>query len=358
MKTKFTLLFLVLSLTMSNLAAQDMIMAKAFFKKALKMYEEKDYSKTIELLEKAKENLKSTNPEIIYLEAKARYKNDNNITKTKKLLRKFLDEASPSDNRIDEVSSLLVDIETSGNYFSNGIKKQHTVTYSNGNQFVKHYNMTGDVLKSLQVAKYGTTETVAYYYVDDKLYLRNSRINGKDYKIKTQMFYHNNGNRHIQYTYREDDKIKVTWSDKEYATLLGKRYQTKPAIPKVTNNPDYIWVYNDDGESLQHWSFNKDNEIKYFYTFKRFEGWDDGQYETYLTLSKGKYGAPLEVLETHDNEAIKRIKDYINKYKAEYYIYTINDNGIPQYKEYYKKDRLREKYEYNKSTKGWTRVRI
>lgn len=116
------LLFLFFSI---GISAQNVTMAKAFYKKAQIAYENKNYQEVINLLEKTKENLDGeTNPDIVYLEAKSRLENDINIQKAKKLFKYFINNADKNDERIDEVSGILVDIEVSkeldkfGNFYN------------------------------------------------------------------------------------------------------------------------------------------------------------------------------------------------------------------------------------------------
>lgn len=168
MKLK-TSLFVIFVLITSITGAQNLILAKAFYKKAQQEYSNKNYTKVFKLLNKTKEQLGGeSNPEITYLEAKTHYNSDINVAKAKKLLTQFLEEADPNDSRVDEVSSLIVDIEVNdkideqGNFKSlvgrSGIKtfyydtgeKEWVEEFKKGvkNGFIKRYNKTGILIQS------------------------------------------------------------------------------------------------------------------------------------------------------------------------------------------------------------------
>lgn len=165
LKTK---LFAILALLTIGSNAQNLILAKAFYKKAQQEYSNKNYPKVFKLIAKTKENLGGeTNPEITYLEAKSHYNNDLNVATAKKLLLQFLEKADPSDSRIDEISSLIVDIETSdkidkyGNfkdltnrngektsYYKSG-EREWVQNYVKGvkNGIIKRYNKNGYLIQ-------------------------------------------------------------------------------------------------------------------------------------------------------------------------------------------------------------------
>ncbi|MBJ6366475.1 FKBP-type peptidyl-prolyl cis-trans isomerase [Snuella sedimenti] len=164
-----TILFIAAITISTSASAQNLTLAKAFFKKAQQEYSKKNYTQVFTLLDKAKEQLGGdTNAQIIYLEAKAHYNSDINVNKAKKLLNQFLEEAEPNDSRIDEISSIIVDIEVSdkidkyGNfkditgrsgvktsYYDSG-EKEWVQEYKNGKKegFIKRYNKKGVLIQS------------------------------------------------------------------------------------------------------------------------------------------------------------------------------------------------------------------
>lgn len=104
---------------------QNLVMAKAYYSRAQKEYEKENYEVTLQLIEKAKEELgNSTTVDLIYLEAKTRFQFDNDINECKNLLNQFLNTASDDDSRIREVADLVVEIEVSDDFDAAGNRKE------------------------------------------------------------------------------------------------------------------------------------------------------------------------------------------------------------------------------------------
>lgn len=255
MNSKKTLLIIcILTFTITN--AQNLTLAKAFYKKAQQEYSNKNYTQVFKLLDKTKEQLGGqTNPEITYLEAKTHYNNDINITKAKKLLTQFLEEADPNDSRIDEISSLIVDIEVSdkideqGNFKDisgrSGIKtsyydtgeKEWVQEYKKGkkNGFIKRYNKKGILIQSGSQKNGYVTGFYEWFNSEGKLRQTNF-YNDVGNKTGEQRNYNtSNGKLQYIYTYSHNKKngpYKYFYNDK--LTTVGN-YENDKLKGKLTN---------------------------------------------------------------------------------------------------------------------------
>lgn len=110
MKNIYILLIFICS--MANVQAQNSELAKAFYTKAEAAYKANNYEEALQLIEKCKEQLNGeTNPDILYIEAKARFFGNKEPRFTKVLMNKFIEEAFEDDERVKEIAGLLVDLE-------------------------------------------------------------------------------------------------------------------------------------------------------------------------------------------------------------------------------------------------------
>jgi antitoxin component YwqK of YwqJK toxin-antitoxin module len=214
-----SIFFITALIISTSTRAQNLTLAKAFFKKAQQEYSKKNYTKVFKLLDKAKEQLGGdTNAQIIYLEAKAHYNSDINVNKAKKLLTLFLEKAEPNDSRIDEISSIIVDIEVSDkidkngdfkdirgrsgikiSYYDSGEKKWE-YNYVNGvrNGPIKGYNKQGILIKSGTIVN-GNLEGFYEWFKITK--------NGSRYRNQTNIY---KGNKKNGEEKRFNEKGKLT----------------------------------------------------------------------------------------------------------------------------------------------------
>jgi len=243
LKTK---LFAILALLTIGSNAQNLILAKAFYKKAQQEYSNKNYLKVFKLIEKTKENLGGeTNPEITYLEAKSHYNNDINVATAKKLLLQFLEKADPSDSRIDEISSLIVDIETSDKIDKRG----NFINLTNRNGIKTSYYSTGErewVQNYVKGVKNGTI----------------ARYNKNGFLIQ----YGNQKNGYVQGFYQwmnDDGSLRQTnyYDSRGKKTGTEKRYTYAKSVKKSRENKILQYVYT--------YTSNKKNGVyKYYYKNK------------------------------------------------------------------------------------------
>ena len=107
---KTTLVFLALFIT-NITTSQNFDIAKAYYIKAKEAYSTDNYKKAIEYLESTKNELGSTNPDITYLEILSRFKVNKKDKLVKALSKTFLENASRDDDRIQDVSLIIVEHE-------------------------------------------------------------------------------------------------------------------------------------------------------------------------------------------------------------------------------------------------------
>lgn len=371
-------LLLTLGLVLFGLStnAQNVTMAKAFYKKAQIAYENKDYKEAITLLEKTKENLNGeTNPDIIFLEAKARYFNDININNAKALFEQFLNMADESDSRIEEVSSILVDFETSDDYHPNGLKKRITGTFEDGRKYIRHLTECYIETKTYKTVTEESDKFLGsiQHYVSGNLIFSE---NVKDGKIVSQTFYkyHMLNGKLILSKYYENDlseqflnptkedpynyEKKIIDDISTFNTEVisknlnsncrGKNYSFKYVVPNVDHGFKY---FNQEGNVTIHYQ-----------TFKPRVRISFGKGKGVLEMISGPNA--IEYYEKSSNGMIygnftKNVIKTINTYRPgdEYHeIYHFDENG-----ELIKRDKFkRKKYKYserfNKSDNSWSKI--
>lgn len=337
MKTKFTFFLLVLFVCFAN--GQNVTMAKAFFKKAQKEYEAKNYEASIKLIEKAKVHLDgATNPDIIYLEAKARFEHDVNINKTKALFSQFINQADQKDDRVEEISSILVDIQTSDNFYDNGNRKTRTRFSNYGNKVIAIYNSDGTTLKELTYCKVTTTYSnlktevsfnlceIAYYEV-----------------LNLKSFIH------------RIERIKKGAIDEViyYQNGLKKVLIDKQDWHKFTEYS--ISIYNKNEEEILSYQYTLwDNSNSYYTLVKDYR--DKANFYNSFQVIHFTAFSDIDYIEEHKNIKIgvlKKLKMSYNKGKG-HTILFLNDEGIPLRKEYYKKNKLKNSKVYNAKNNTWS----
>ena len=96
-------------LTIVNISAQEVNIAKAYYVKAREAYSEAKYTEVINYLEKVKEELGTSNPDILYLEVMTRFNIDKRDLQVSNLAEEFIKTANPADDRIQKVSLIAVE---------------------------------------------------------------------------------------------------------------------------------------------------------------------------------------------------------------------------------------------------------
>ena len=118
----FKLAFLVFFFfASSNAFSQNQDIARAYYIKAKEAYASEQYSAVIDYLRDAKNELGSTNPDIIYLELMSKYNRNKKDPQVGELAMDFINSADRSDDRIQEVSLLAVEHKK---LIEAGIKKE------------------------------------------------------------------------------------------------------------------------------------------------------------------------------------------------------------------------------------------
>lgn len=343
---KKILLVLTLILLSTKINAQNITMAKAFYKKAQKEYENKNYKEVITLLEKTVEHLAGeTNPDIIYLEAKSRYVNDININRTKTLFSQFLETADQNDERINEISGILVDIETSNNYYSNGVKKQTESILEDGRVLRQYKNENGIVVLSKILSS------------------------GKDSYVTRISTYSGNKN--------EPFPIKITYYSREGNILSVAYYENEFKRVRVYDNGKHIQHYDENRNLIQRYGYNNNEIYKFtvdggFYSFESFKSWKNDDYVTYFKETSSS-AISVEILETYKYNNIqpiaqhkdlnfglvKKLRVKKNDFNGITFKYVVQEilfgkDGVPIKKEHFnKRGKLKNSFIYNKENKSW-----
>ncbi|NRR91594.1 hypothetical protein HSX10_08480 [Winogradskyella undariae] len=107
---KNTLLLLILFSANISIS-QNMNIAKGYYNKAKESYATNSFTKSLEYIESTKKELGNTNPDITYLEVLVRFKIDKKDSLIKSLSYMFLENADQSDDRIEEVSLIVIEHE-------------------------------------------------------------------------------------------------------------------------------------------------------------------------------------------------------------------------------------------------------
>jgi hypothetical protein len=121
-------------------------------------------------IDSCKEQLNGeTNPNVMYLEIKIRYKYDSHITKTKELISQFIDTYT-KDNRIEELADLLIEINNSDDFCADGKRKRYGFINDKG-LVQRHYFDSNCNLKKLYLNKNNSnfTNVKLNHYKDGKL---------------------------------------------------------------------------------------------------------------------------------------------------------------------------------------------
>jgi len=340
MKLKFTILTLLFTVTFLNTYAQDKVMAKAFFEKARKAYAQEDYENTLKHIEKTKEYLEGkTNPDIIYLEAKAHYYYDLNINKAKNLLKQFLKDADPEDSKISEVASLLADIESNDtNFYENGNIKTKSGLTEAGDRWIVNYNSLGNLLKETHYYKNSNSiKHATYYFNNERVTVILFKKNGD---VSQQRFL-NNGKYIYTNIFKENQKMQSKiWVQKKVENDVVINLE----IPELTNSLFGTFIYNNN-KPRQYIQYNSDGAFENFIVYESFTSSKDNV--KYMNCTDDYY---LQILDQHSNNLVSKISGRNLSYRG-YYIVYFDENGIPLKKEYFTPtDRLKFTKVYNKSS--------
>lgn len=351
MKKIILVIAIILFSTGTN--AQNITMAKAFYKKAQIEYESGNYKKAIKFIESAKENLGDiTNPDIIYLEAKTRFDSDLNITRAKELLTKFMNEADNNDERVAEVSKLLVEIQ--------GIDKRYGKCYRNEYycrfDYDSELNLIFKIGKKIRNEKYINKEVFRKMSLDksrSEEYLNGQKVteryttgNEANYKLYERI-YNNDNNIYIERIFPSIGK-KV-WDNhltKDNATIIN------PQVPA-----EVVDIYDTGKKEIK---FRYDS--KQLYCFKSCENFEYKNFELFITVSN------YEIIEFYPSIGVfkdelknkigypKLVKENLSKGKN-YFVYEFDELGIPIKKNLYsKKDKLKKSYGFDKNDSSWNEI--
>ncbi|GAB1309670.1 hypothetical protein KH5_23530 [Urechidicola sp. KH5] len=326
-------------------------MAKAFYQKAQMAYENENYKEAIDLITETKNNLNgNTNADIIYLEAKARYKSDKNITKAKSLFESFLNESDDDDGRIQEVADILVDIKTSDNFYNNGNIKSKEYVNENGQRIYDSYDASGNRLTSKIYNSKGETnvsQIISYTNLNDKEKIDNVKFYNTNNDVYKVMYYHD-GAKYIEL--------------EDLATAKNGKYNIENPWA-WENTPYYITIYNSNGDPVQGYTpaivrsdYYRPNGL---FIRSAYNSNDYVLYEPKNPLIYSYHDSP-EI-----NSATKEHKYWFGMVKELGYwdeslntwiVMYFNSEGIPEKKEHYKNvymKKLRSTWEYNVSQDQW-----
>ncbi len=337
--------FFFIAISTTNFA-QNTVLAKAFLKKAQKAYDEGHWKDAMTHIEKTKEYIDGTNPDIVYLEAKTRIWHDSNINKSKELFLQFLNEAdAENDTRIEEVADIIADLETSNKYYSNGNNNLKTYKNQKGHYVSEFYNFEGQLIRKVLSAIDDIDQLrIEKYYNKGNLYLKNNYTESK--KLYSQTFYQNNGKPLMQKTFEEGKSNDIEWIAEETKTVNNTKIVTKPKSPIVKNKPKFVWMYNSKGKSAQYWGYNENGIVDKFYTFKFFNSWED--YATHEKLEAKYY--PMEIIQEFDNGMVKELRYWSDQYKGESQVYFFSEEGIPLEKKFFRRWKYKSTMWYNIKT--------
>lgn len=306
MKLKFILipLLIVTSLTFG----QNSTLAKSYYIKAKTELDSDKYVKALEYIEKSKEYAGQTNPDIIYIELKARYEMDININKTKELCTTFLNEAFEDDERTEEVSNLLVNILESDNYYDNGNIKSREFSHG-GIKYVSYFNENGLRYKSYQLL---SKNNKVFYFT-----------------------YHNEGKSRISLSMRKEGFL-VSVRDKENDIKTLQLYTIrKENFSTVTNLNCFVDRSYKTKNDETYFSRNEIGKIISFHPLSQ-----EVQNNMTKDLPKINVGI-IKELEYTNNDGTK-----------DYYIFS--EQGIPLSWKVNKNGRMQKSYSYNINSKNWT----
>ncbi|GAB1309669.1 hypothetical protein KH5_23520 [Urechidicola sp. KH5] len=353
-------------------------MAKAFYKKAQMAYENEDYEEAIDLITETKNNLNgNTNADIIYLEAKARYKNDRNINKAKRLFESFLDEADTDDGRIQEVANILVDIKTSDNFYDNGLRKMITGTFDDGRKYKKYLT---ECYVSTNTCKIVTEESEKYlgsiqHCVGGNLVFRE---NIKDGKINYQTFYkyHSLNGNLILSKYYENYLYEITYypTDEEYRYREEKSFfedistfRTEirdETLKTACKGENYSFNYVIPNEDHGFKYFDNDGNVTIHYMGPAIHifgsnGVKVGTGNIYSQTSIQYYDKESNesIYSDFNMPLIKSIKTEWDGGNGLYHeIYHFDENGQLIKKDQYKRKKYKYSERFNKSDNSWTKI--
>lgn len=352
MKLKSLLILAFILCSLSNTFAQDKVMAKAFFEKARKSYAQENWEETIQHLEKTKEYLEgNTNPDIIYIEAKARYQHDININKTVELFKQFLKDADPEDSKISEVASILVEIESGGNYYENGIRKSYTFIRE-GVQIKQRFNKLGQLLSMQTLNSENDNFNQKVFFHKDLPCLQIDYNN--DGKVIAKHQFNDNGKLLKIIGYSEPNSIE-SMSPAITKDTSGMEIIIKPSLPIVSDlNTLTLELFNANGELKQYLYYYKDTYFLHIvYSFLSFNSFDNDDFvgnKIDITEENSEYYVSrLTIVDYHldINGNPHFVKSLMSKEMStgEYKLYYYDKNGeYIGYKSFSKRGNYIKKY--------------
>lgn len=325
MRTSILTILLFISI-ISN--AQNPSLAKSYYEKAKTSLESESYEQALDYIEKSKEYAGSTNPDIMYVELKARLKTDFNINKAKALTTDFLKDAFEDDDRRNEVSNIFIEIENSDKYYYNGNRKEITeVSSDKSEKCTKYFKKRGWVY-----------QTFCYTNNSANTLLTKTYWKGKDVLDRKETYY--KGSLLSETDYYENNSVK--W---KIETSTG------------------IFILDDFGNVIQKYDLDYKNN-NYIKNFKHSGDFKSGEF----VWKNDRWGGnDLYEIEFYPNTTmtynysdfiytlgvIKKGKRFINRSKNEYEIMKFDESGIALTKEYWKKGKRKKTYTWSVYGKYW-----
>nr|WP_321237640.1 hypothetical protein [uncultured Psychroserpens sp.] len=362
------ILIFTLSLFSFTANCQD-LMAVAFYEKAQRAFENEDFEKAIEHLNKSKEVFGDTNPDILYLEAKSKFEIYTNINEPKQLMQDFLymvEGDQGEETRAKEIANILADIETSDNYYSNGQIVQLFKTCGDGYMCMREYNKAGEIQRIIWKKLPNDWEIKKGYYNKFNIgipfisqfssigMVEEKYCNGNIfYRLKTGNKYY------LENLYYENEILlqrRIIEKLSPQNVLRLKYCDKKFFVPKSDVNTDFVKVYNPIGKKFIFY-YNKEG-------FTSYKNYDSDSDNTTFFNYIGKYEiiqfhtTQFELLKLYGNEIgipkkVKFVKKQYSNSKEDYEIIVFDLNGIPIKKETYKKSKLKSNELYNREKMTW-----
>ena len=233
------------------------------------------------------------------------------------------------DERRAEVSKLFVDIESSDNYFENGIRKNSSFTNESGNKCIVHYNNAGWVQKTICYENQNSTTVVKGVYFKAPKVLDREELFFAD-ATKNKITFYEDNKRKLEiiagndvFIYNGEGKMVQAYSLKEDETNTNVDFVHVGLFQASTYNPET--------------DFNASHEISIVEVFP-------------LSTT-----VPVNLQQRFTLGMVKKAKRVVWDDKGEWEIYEFDQDGTPLKKSYFKRAKLRDTYRFNNRTKEWVK---
>lgn len=160
-KTLRRILLIVFLIVANHSFGQNTALAQGYYLKAKEAFGQNDYTQTINFIEKAKIEAGSTNPELLYLEIRARYEADKKDPLIAERAAEFMSTVNENDKkRIREVSLITIEHKEAVELAERTQQEAYQKALTSGDvvvirAFLAEYpsNLRKDVLENLLIAK-------------------------------------------------------------------------------------------------------------------------------------------------------------------------------------------------------------